>query len=203
MLLSPHLSNFKDQMINTLELLDFNAIEAVVAKLCALRQQQGRLFILGVGGSAANASHAVNDFRKIGQIEAYAPTDNVSELTARTNDDGWQSIFVEWLKCSRLNANDAVMIFSVGGGSIEQNLSVNLIKALDFAKSQKALTITIAARKEAYCLQQASHAIYIPVAEKYLLTPISEAVQAAIWHAIISHPDLQASSMTWEKINRV
>ena len=198
-----YLSDYSQTAISTIESLDLAVIEQVVKSFVELRQNGGRLFILGVGGSAANASHAVNDFRKIANIEAYAPTDNVSELTARTNDQGWSEVFIDWLKCSRLSHKDAVLIFSVGAGSISQNLSVNLIKALDYARDCDAMTVTVAGREQGYCMKNSQYAIHLSVAEPTLLTPVSEAMQALVWHAIVSHPMLKESQTTWEAIKNV
>jgi len=195
-----YLSEYCLKTITTLQSLELEKIMDAVLLLCDLKKNNGRLFILGVGGSAANASHAVNDFRKIANIEAYAATDNVSELTARTNDNGWQNVFSDWLACSRLTTNDLVMIFSVGAGSVTQNLSVNLIKALDYANNCQAKSITIAGRQQGYCMQHSTCSIHLSVSDNDFLTPISEAMQAVVWHAIVSHPALKQSEMTWENI---
>ena len=180
--------------------LDVQAIEQVAERLAQVRQQGGRLFILGVGGSAANASHAVNDFRKITGLEAYAPTDNVSELTARTNDEGWASVFVEWLRVSRLNAKDAVLVFSVGGGNLEKNVSPNLVSALKLAKEGGVAILGIVGRDGGYTAQVADACVIIPTVNASNITPHSEAFQAVIWHLLVSHPKLKASQTKWESV---
>ena len=174
--------------------------EKCVAELVAVRSRGGRLFILGVGGSAANASHAVNDFRKIAGIECYAPTDNVSELTARTNDEGWASVFVEWLRGSRLNAKDALMILSVGGGNVEKNVSPNLVSALKFAKEVGARIIGIVGKDGGYTAQVADACVIIPVVNSSNITPHSEAFQAVVWHLWVSHPDVKINQTKWESV---
>lgn len=173
-------------------------IHQAVEILKTIRQNNGRLFILGVGGSAGNASHAVNDFRKIAGIEAYAPTDNVSELTARVNDDGWDSVFSSWLKVSNLNSKDVLIIFSVGGGSIEKNISTNLVKALNHAKKVGAKTIGIVSRNGGYTKEVADCCILIPTLSPETVTPHAEEFQAIVWHLLVSHPDIQKNQMKWE-----
>ena len=173
-------------------MLDAAAIERMVALLADLRSQGGRLFFLGVGGSAGNASHAVNDFRKIVGIEAYTPTDNVSELTARTNDDGWASVFVEWLKVSRLRAKDMLFVFSVGGGNLEKNISPNLVTALQYAKQVGARVVGVVGRDGGYTAKVADACVIIPTVNPETVTPHSEAFQAVIWHLLVSHPSLKA-----------
>jgi D-sedoheptulose 7-phosphate isomerase len=172
--------------------------EKCVAVLRAVRGRGGRLFILGVGGSAANASHAVNDFRKITGIEAYAPTDNVSELTARTNDEGWPSVFVEWLRGSRLNSNDCVLVFSVGGGNLEKNVSPNLVSALQLARQVGARIVGIVGRDGGYTAQVADACVIIPTVNPETVTPHAEAFQAVLWHLFVSHPDLKINQTKWE-----
>jgi D-sedoheptulose 7-phosphate isomerase len=172
-----------------------------VELLAAVRARGGRLFILGVGGSAANASHAVNDFRKLGGIEAYAPTDNISELTARTNDDGWPSVFAEWLKGSRLNEKDAILVLSVGGGSVERNVSPSLVSALQLAKERGSAILGIVGRDGGYTAQVADVAIVIPTVNPANITPHSEAFQAVVWHLWISHPALKVAETKWESMN--
>jgi D-sedoheptulose 7-phosphate isomerase len=172
--------------------------EEAVRLLVRVRAEQGRLFILGVGGSAANASHAVNDFRKIGAFEAYAPTDNVSELTARTNDEGWTTVFAEWLKGSRLNEKDALLILSVGGGDLEKNVSPNLVAALNLAKERGAKVVGIVGRDGGYTAKIADVAIIIPTVNPNNITPHAEAFQAVIWHLLVSHPALKAAQTKWE-----
>lgn len=180
--------------------LDPALCEKAVELLAAVRTRGGRLFILGVGGSAANASHAVNDFRKLAAIEAYAPTDNVSELTARTNDEGWSSVFVEWLKGSRLNKNDAILVLSVGGGSREKNVSPNLVSALELAKERGSAIVGIVGRDGGFTAQVADVAIVIPTVNPANTTPHTEAFQAVVWHLFISHPTLKIAETKWESM---
>ncbi len=189
-----------EEAARILAALDPEQCEAAVAKLAALRERGGRLFVLGVGGSAANASHAVNDFRKIAGMEAYAPTDNVSELTARTNDDGWNSVFREWLCVSRLNGNDGVLVLSVGGGSVEKNISANLVHALELAREVGALILGIVGREDGYTARVADVAIVIPAVNPERLTPHCEAFQAIVWHLFVSHPLLARSVTKWESV---
>ncbi|HUR56266.1 MAG TPA: SIS domain-containing protein [Opitutaceae bacterium] len=174
--------------------------ERCVQELVGVRARGGRLFILGVGGSAANASHAVNDFRKIGGLECYAPTDNVSELTARTNDEGWASVFVEWLRGSRLNSKDALLIFSVGGGNLEKNVSPNLVHALQLAKQVGARVVGIVGKDGGYTAKVADACVIVPVVNPNNITPHSEAFQAVIWHLFVSHPDLKVNQTKWESV---
>jgi D-sedoheptulose 7-phosphate isomerase len=178
--------------------LDAGAIEKAVAKLAQVRARGGRLFFLGVGGSAANASHAVNDFRKIAGFEAYAPTDNVSELTARVNDESWESVFVNWLKGSRLNKNDGIVVLSVGGGDLERNVSPNLVRAVQFAKEIGATVVGIVGRDGGYTAKVADAAVIVPVVNPTHVTPHSEAFQAVIWHLFVSHPALKTAQTKWE-----
>ena len=179
--------------------LDAEAIEEMVRRLVDLRSRGGRLFFLGVGGSAANCSHAVNDFRKIAGIEAYAPTDNVAELTARTNDDGWASVFVEWLKVSRLRSTDLLFIFSVGGGNLEKNVSPNLVAALDYAKNEIGTPVLgVVGRDGGYTAQVADACVIVPTVNPDAVTPHTEAFQAVICHLLVSHPALQAAPTKWE-----
>ena len=177
---------------------DHDAIERMTVLLADLRERGGRLFLLGVGGSAANCSHAVNDFRKICGIEAYAPTDNVAELTARTNDEGWPSVFVEWLKVSRLRADDAVLVFSVGGGDAERNVSPNLVSALQHAKGVGAKIAGIVGRDGGYTARVADACVIVPTVNAQSVTPHTEAFQAVIWHLLVSHPKLKAAQTKWE-----
>src|SRR5213592_2465095 len=188
------------ESIEILQKLDTASIERMVEILAALRERGGRLFLLGVGGSAANASHAVNDFRKLAGIEAYAPTDNVSELTARTNDDGWPSVFAEWLKGSRLNQKDAVLVLSVGGGSLEKNVSPNLVSALQLAKERGSAILGILGRDGGYTARVADMAIVVPTVNPANITPHSEAFQAVVWHLWISHPTLKIAETKWESV---
>jgi D-sedoheptulose 7-phosphate isomerase len=180
--------------------LDRNLCEKAVELLASVRARGGRLFILGVGGSAANASHAVNDFRKIAGIECYAPTDNVSELTARTNDEGWASVFAEWLKGSRLNKQDAVLVLSVGGGNAEKNVSANLVAALNLAKERGAAVLGIVGRDGGYTRRVADVAIVIPTVNATTTTPHTEAFQAVVWHMWVSHPSLKVAETKWESM---
>jgi D-sedoheptulose 7-phosphate isomerase len=182
--------------------LNAESIEKAVALLVSVRERSGRLFVIGVGGSAANASHAVNDFRKIAGIEAYAPTDNVSELTARVNDEGWSSVFVAWLQVSRLSARDAVLVFSVGGGSLEQNVSPNIVAALHYAKASRASIIGVVGRDGGYTASVADACVLIPVVHPDRITPHTEAFQAIVWHLLVSHPALQRTATHWESIAR-
>jgi D-sedoheptulose 7-phosphate isomerase len=174
--------------------------EKCVAELRGVRERGGRLFILGVGGSAANASHAVNDFRKIAGLECYAPTDNVSELTARTNDDGWASVFVEWLRGSRLNGKDALLILSVGGGNLEKNVSPNLVTALQFARQVGARVIGLVGKDGGYTATVADACVIVPTVNPTNVTPHSEAFQAVLWHLFVSHPDLKLNQTKWESM---
>jgi len=174
------------------------AIEKCADELAAVRERGGRLFILGVGGSAGNASHAVNDFRKICGFEAYAPTDNVSELTARINDDGWPSIFAEWLKGSRLGAKDGLLIFSVGGGNLEKNVSPNLVNAIQLAKKVGASVIGVVGRDGGYTAKEATACVIVPTVNPTHVTPHSEAFQGVIWHLLVSHPKLKVAQTKWE-----
>lgn len=178
--------------------LDAPAIEKAVEELAQVRERGGRLFILGVGGSAANASHAVNDFRKICGFECYAPTDNVSELTARTNDEGWPSIFSEWLKVSRLSARDGLLVFSVGGGNLEKNVSPNLVSAIQLARQCGAAVIGVVGRDGGYTAQAATACVIVPTVNPDHVTPHSEAFQAVIWHLFVSHPKLKVAKTKWE-----
>jgi len=178
--------------------LDADAIEKCADELAKVRERGGRLFILGVGGSAANASHAVNDFRKICGFEAYAPTDNVSELTARTNDDGWATIFAEWLKGSRLNSKDGLLIFSVGGGNLEKNVSPNLVSAIQVAKKAGASIVGIVGRDGGFTAKEATACIVVPTVNPTHVTPHSEAFQAVVWHLLVSHPKLKVGQTKWE-----
>ena len=178
--------------------LNETAIEKCADELAAIRERGGRLFILGVGGSAGNAGHAVNDFRKICGFEAYAPTDNISELTARTNDEGWATVFSEWLKGSRINAKDGLLIFSVGGGNLEKNVSPNLVSAIQVAKSVGASVVGIVGRDGGYTAQQATACVIVPTVNPTHVTPHSEAFQGIVWHLLVSHPKLKVAQTKWE-----
>ena len=178
--------------------INIDAIEKVADLLATVKKDQGRIFFLGVGGSAGNCSHAVNDFRKIVEIESYAPTDNVSELTARTNDEGWATIFEPWLKLSKLNPKDAVFIFSVGGGNLEKNISPNLVNALKYAKQVGAKITGVVGRDGGYTAQVADACVIVPTVNPENITPHSEAFQAVIWHLLVSHPKLKENQTKWE-----
>jgi D-sedoheptulose 7-phosphate isomerase len=187
-----------DEAARVIAELDPVVIEKMVALLVDLRARGGRLFFLGVGGSAANCSHAVNDFRKIAGIEAYTPVDNVSELTARTNDEGWESVFVNWLKGSRLQPKDMLCVFSVGGGSLEKNVSPNLVLALQFAKQLGTQVIGVVGRDGGYTAQVADACVIVPTVNPDNITPHAEAFQAVVWHLLVSHPDLKMAQTKWE-----
>ena len=180
--------------------LDVSAIEKMAVLLVDLRRRGGRLFVLGVGGGAGHASHAVNDFRKIAGIEAYAPTDNVSELTARINDDGWESVFANWLKGSRLSRNDMVLVFSVGGGNLERNISPNLVRALEYARQIGATICGVVGRDGGYTARVADACVIVPTVNPETVTPHTEAFQAVVWHLLVSHPSIQAAPTKWESV---
>ena len=192
-----HSDSFLDETVLIAQLLDRNIIESMATALVELRSRDGRLFVLGVGGSAANASHAVNDFRKLCDIQSYAPTDNVSELTARTNDNGWESVFKDWLITSRLCEKDALLVLSVGGGDTEHNISVNLVRALEEAKARKSMILGIVGREEGYCKKIGDHVLVIPTVNSSHVTPHTEAFQPVVWHCLVSHPILQNSATKW------
>ena len=183
-----------------LDQLDTAAIEEMVDRLAALRARGGRLFFLGVGGGAANCSHAVNDFRKIAGIEAYTPVDNVSELTARVNDDGWEGVFVGWLAASRLGPADVVFVLSVGGGSVSPSISPNLVRALDFARDAGAEILGVVGRDGGYTAKVANTCVVVPTVNAATVTPHTEAFQAVIWHLLISHPALKSAETKWESV---
>jgi len=184
--------------MDVIKKVDVDAIEKVADLLAAIKQDGGRVFFLGVGGSAGNCSHAVNDFRKIVGIESYAPTDNVSELTARTNDEGWASVFVEWLKVSKLCSRDAVFVFSVGGGNLEKNISPNLVTALQYATSVGAKIAGVVGRDGGYTAKVANACVIVPTVNPETITPHAEAFQAVIWHLLVSHPKLKINQTKWE-----
>ena len=177
--------------------LDIVEINLFIKSLKKIKKNKGRLFILGVGGSAGNSSHAVNDFRKLCEIEAYSPTDNVSEITARTNDEGFENIFSEYLRVSNFNKNDGILIFSVGGGNKSKKVSINLIKAINFVKQKKGKVFSIIGRNDGYAALNSDFKIIISTNQKKLLTPLSESYQSIIWHLIVSHPDLQVNKTKW------
>ena len=181
-----------------LDRIDAEGIEHMASLLSDLRSRGGRLFFLGVGGGAAHSSHAVNDFRKLAGIEAYAPTDNVSELTARTNDEGWESVFIEWLKTSRLTAKDMLFVFSVGGGDAARNISANLVRALAYAKEVGAQVVGVVGRDGGYTAQVADACVIVPIVNPDTVTPHTEAFQAVVWHLLVSHPRLKIAPTKWE-----
>jgi len=187
-----------EEAAQIVERIDTEAIESMAELLARTKSEGGRLFFLGVGGSAGNCSHAVNDFRKIVGLESYAPTDNVSELTARTNDEGWDTVFIEWLKTSRLNGNDAVFVFSVGGGNLEKNVSPNLVKALEYARTVGAKIMGVVGRDGGFTAEVADVCVIVPTVNPETITPHSEAFQAVVWHLLVSHPRLKATQTKWE-----
>ena len=189
--------NFFDGSAKISKKIDINELELVVEAIKKIKNKKGRIFFLGVGGSAGNCSHAVNDFRKLCSIEAYTPLDNVSELTARINDEGWDSSLQKWLEISRLKSTDALFILSVGGGDKKKNISVNLIEAVKYAKKKKAKVFGIIGRKKGYVKKVGNNVIVIPEINKKLITPYSEAFQAVVWHALVSHPKLQTMKTKW------
>lgn len=194
------IAQFLSEATSIINQIDQKQIEKSVDLLAETRSNDGRLFVLGVGGSAANASHAVNDFRKIVGIEAYAPTDNVSELTARTNDEGWATVFAKWLQVSKLKANDMLMILSVGGGNLEKNVSPNLVSALQYAKEVGAKVMGIVGRDGGYTATVADACVIIPTPNPENTTPHAEAFQAVVWHLMVSHPKLKNAQTKWESV---
>ena len=186
------------EAMEIIQKMDVSAIEKMADLLATVKADGGRIFFLGVGGSAGNCSHAVNDFRKIVGIESYAPTDNVSELTARTNDEGWATVFAEWLKVSKLQPKDALFIFSVGGGNLEKNISPNLVEAIKLAKSVGAKVTGVVGRDGGYTAQAADVCVVVPTVNPETITPHSEAFQAVVWHLLVSHPKLKANETKWE-----
>lgn len=188
------------EAVEVLKKLDISQIERTAHLLAKVKERNGRLFVLGVGGSAANASHAVNDFRKIVGIEAYAPTDNVSELTARTNDEGWDTVFAQWLTTSRLSSQDALLVLSVGGGDLTRNVSPNLVRALEYAQSIGATIFGIVGKDGGYTARVATSAILIPTVNPAHVTPHAEAFQAVVWHLLVSHPVLKQHETKWESV---
>tara|TARA_R110002110_G_scaffold376568_2_gene586594 strand:- start:100362 stop:100946 length:585 start_codon:yes stop_codon:yes gene_type:complete len=192
-----HTETYFDEVTLIAQQIDKAAIESLAGELSALRARGGRLFIIGVGGSAGNCGHAVNDFRKLCGIEAYAPTDNVSELTARTNDEGWSTVFAAWLQTSKLNADDAILVFSVGGGDAEKNISANIVEALKLAKERGAKVFGIVGRDSGYTKKVGDVVVVIPIVNDARITPHSEGYQAVVWHSLVSHPDLQNYATKW------
>ena len=185
------------EAINIINRIDSDKIENIVKIIKKVKNKKGRIFFLGVGGSAGNCSHAVNDFRKIVGIESYAPTDNVSELTARTNDEGWNSVFVEWLKVSKLNKNDLIFVFSVGGGNVKKKISVNLVEALKYGKTKKCNIVGVVGKDGGYTASVSSSCLIIPIVNNKTITPHTEAFQAVVWHCLVSHPLLQKNKTKW------
>lgn len=194
---SGHVAAFFAQAAEICATIDQAAIEQIAQGIARVRAEGGRLFILGVGGSAGNAGHAVNDFRKLCDVEAYAPTDNVSELTARTNDEGWETVFAAWLKTSRANDKDGVLVFSVGGGNAERNVSMNLVHALDEAKRRGLQIFGVVGRDGGHTAKMADAAVIVPTVAANHVTPHTEAFQAVVWHCLVSHPTLQQQATTW------
>lgn len=188
---------FFEEISYSIKNIDKIKIHNLILELSELQKNKGRLVILGVGGSAANASHAVNDFRKLCKIDAYTPVDNVAELTARTNDEGWETIFNSWLKTFRLNKKDKILIFSVGGGNLKKKVSTNIIYAIKYAKKCKAKVLSIVGKKDGYSYKNSNVCVYIPVANKNKVTPVTEAFQSVIWHLLVSHPLLQKNATKW------
>ncbi|MDB3887001.1 SIS domain-containing protein [Candidatus Pelagibacter sp.] len=191
------IQSFLNEIKLTTENIDQKKIYKLILELKSLQTKKGRLVIIGVGGSAANASHAVNDFRKLCNIDAYTPTDNVSELTARTNDEGWDTIFKGWLQTFRLNSKDKLLIFSVGGGNLKKNVSTNIIEAIKYAKKRKSKILSVVGKNDGYSYKNSDVCVFIPVFDKKKITPVSEAYQAVVWHLIVSHPILQKNKTKW------
>jgi len=195
-----YIKKYLDEVHRVVDGIELKAVEKIISQLLILRENHGRLFFIGVGGGAGNAAHAVNDFRKIAGIESYTPTDNVSELTARINDEGWDSSFANWLKVSKLRETDGVFVLSVGGGNSGKNISTNLVRALQYAKEVGAKTFGIVGRDGGYTAEVADACVIIPTINPETVTPHTEAFQAIIWHLIISHPRIQINEMKWESV---
>lgn len=195
-----YINEYFSEVHKIVDAIERASIEKMISGLKALRENGGRLFFLGVGGGAGNASHAVNDFRKICNIESYTPSDNVSELSARVNDDGWDTVFVNWLKGSRLNGSDGVFVFSVGGGNAEKDISTNLVRALEHAKAVGARIFGVVGRDGGYTAQGADACVTVPTVNSESVTAHTESFQAVIWHLLVSHPDLKVSEMKWESV---
>ena len=195
-----HIDQYFEDAIAILKQIDKDQIEKMIKILLDVRKNQGRLFLLGVGGSAGNCIHAVNDFRKLAGIESYSPVENIAEITARTNDEGWETVFSEWLKCSRLNEKDAVLVLSVGGGSKENNISANIVYALDVAKEKKAKIMGIVSRDGGYTAKMADACVIVPPINKGTITPHAEAFQGVIWHLIVSDPRIMQIENKWESV---
>jgi D-sedoheptulose 7-phosphate isomerase len=192
-----HTKSFLTEVKRICEDISCDSIEGMIDELIALRARKGRLFLMGVGGSAGNCSHAVNDFRKLCGIEAYSAADNVSELTARANDEGWDTIFSGWLEASNLNSPDAILIFSVGGGDIERHVSTNIVKAVNFAKSRGTKVLGIVGKDNGYTALHGDVVVIVPQVNASRITPLSEAFQSVVWHCLVSHPELQIRQTTW------
>jgi len=192
-----HVAKYFEQAKQITSEIDQQAIESMAGALAALREKGGRLFFIGAGGSAGNCGHAVNDFRKLCGIESYAPTDNVSELTARTNDEGWETVFAAWLVTSRLSEKDGVFVFSVGGGDLERNVSPNIVRALELAKKRGAKIFGVVGRDGGYTRKVGDHVVVIPTVDPALVTPHTEAFHAVVWHCLVSHPVLQQNATKW------
>lgn len=193
----PHAEKYLGQAVKIIQSLDPQTIESMVTALARLRENGGRLFFLGAGGSAGNCGHAVNDFRKLCGIESYAPTDNVSELTARTNDEGWDTVFAAWLVTSKLGEKDGIFVFSVGGGDLERNVSPNIVRALELAKSRGSKIFGVVGRDGGYTKKVGDHVLVVPTVDAALITPHTEAFHAVIWHCLVSHPGLQMNATKW------
>ena len=192
-----HVEDFFRESGSICSTIDTAKIETLADELAALRDRRGRLFFVGVGGSAGNCSHAVNDFRKLCGIEAYSPVDNVSELTARANDEGWDTIFAGWLEVSRLNSDDAILVFSVGGGDVARNVSTNIVKAVDYAKAKGAKVFGVVGKDTGHTAKQGDEVVVVPMVNEARVTPLSEAFQAVVWHCLVSHPKLQLKKTKW------
>ena len=192
-----HAQTYFQEVVKVAQTIDLAAVERLATELAALRERGGRLFFLGVGGSAGNCGHAVNDFRKLCGIESYAPTDNVSELTARTNDEGWDTVFAAWLKTSRANDKDAVFVFSVGGGNLEKNVSPNIVAGLKEAKQRGLKVFGVVGRDGGYTKQVGDCVVVVPTVDAARVTPHAEAFQAVVWHCLVSHPVLQQTATKW------
>jgi D-sedoheptulose 7-phosphate isomerase len=198
LVISAYIRRYLEESVKIIRALDLSRIERMVKTLIQIRKNGGRIFFIGVGGSAANASHAVNDFRKIAGFECYAPTDNVSELTSRINDDGWDTVFAHWLKGSRLSKNDAVFVFSVGGGNAEKKVSQNIVRALELAKNTGSKILGIVGRDGGYTARVADACLIVPTVNPGTVTAHTEAFQAVLWHLIVSHPEIKKNEMKWE-----
>jgi D-sedoheptulose 7-phosphate isomerase len=195
--MNSHSEDFFSESGTICSAIDTAKIEVLADELASLRDRKGRLFLLGVGGSAGNCSHAVNDFRKLCAIEAYSPVDNVSELTARANDEGWETIFAGWLEISRLGPNDAIFVLSVGGGDVARNVSTNIVKAVDYAKAKGARVFGVVGKDTGYTAKQGDAVVVVPMVNEARVTPLSEAFQAVVWHCLVSHPKLQMKKTKW------